>query len=271
MFGEPLTRPRWSTASCAMCASARRCRPGRMDRAAGRAQVRPWRVPKEELQAALANLPAEQRAALELAADRVRRFHQAQPVTSWMTQSMGGTLGQYVRPSGGWASTSRRHRPAALFVLMSAVPAQVAGVKEIVLVAPPDRATGEHRPDHPGSRRPDRHRRSVCGGWGAGHRRAGLRHRQHPRSIKSSARATCSSPWPSARCTAWWASTAWPARPRRWSSPMRAPARLGGRRPAGPGRARCAGRRHPADPSRDLIEKVQVEVGGRWKSAAGRM
>src|SRR5512146_2030564 len=39
-------------------------------------------VPRSELQDALNALPAEQRAALELAADRVCRFHQAQPVTS---------------------------------------------------------------------------------------------------------------------------------------------------------------------------------------------
>ncbi|HEX9018162.1 MAG TPA: histidinol dehydrogenase [Anaerolineaceae bacterium] len=97
-------------------------------------------VTKEEMQAALAALPSDQRAALELAADRIRRFHQAQPVTSWMTQKLGGTLGQYVRAIrrvGLYVPAGTAPLPSS--VLMSAIPAQVAGVKEIVLVAPPAR------------------------------------------------------------------------------------------------------------------------------------
>jgi histidinol dehydrogenase len=97
---------------------------------------------EDELQAALASLPADQRAALELAADRVRRFHQAQPITSWMTQSLGGTLGQYVRPIqrvGIYVPAGTAPLPSS--VLMSIVPAQVAGVKEIVMVAPPSRGS----------------------------------------------------------------------------------------------------------------------------------
>lgn len=100
-------------------------------------------VPQAALQAALDALPTEQRAALELSADRVRRFHQAQPVTSWMTQSMGGTLGQYVRPIervGIYVPAGTAPLPSS--VIMSAVPAQVAGVKEIVLVAPPSSSEG---------------------------------------------------------------------------------------------------------------------------------
>lgn len=104
-------------------------------------------VPAEELRAALASLPADQVAALELAADRVRRFHQAQPVTSWMTQSMGGTLGQFMRPIrrvGLYIPAGSAPLPSS--VLMSAVPAQVAGVQEIVLAAPPNRGTGKIAP-----------------------------------------------------------------------------------------------------------------------------
>lgn len=104
-------------------------------------------VPQAAMQAALEALPAEQRAALELAADRVRRFHQAQPVTSWMTQSMGGTLGQLFRPIrrvGLYIPAGSAPLPSS--VLMSAIPAQVAGVSEIVLVAPPSRGTGEIAP-----------------------------------------------------------------------------------------------------------------------------
>jgi histidinol dehydrogenase len=106
-----------------------------------------FRVTKEELQAALASLPDEQRAALELAAQRIRQFHQAQPITSWITQAMGGTLGQYVRPIrrvGIYVPAGTAPLPSS--VLMSAVPAQVAGVSEIALVAPPDRETGRIAP-----------------------------------------------------------------------------------------------------------------------------
>jgi histidinol dehydrogenase len=106
-----------------------------------------FRIPQEEAQAALDCLPGEQRAALELAADRVRRFHQAQPVTSWMTQKLGGTLGQYVRPIrrvGLYIPAGTAPLPSS--VLMSAIPAQVAGVVEIVLVAPPNRETGTVAP-----------------------------------------------------------------------------------------------------------------------------
>lgn len=102
-----------------------------------------FRVSKAEMQAALDSISSEQRSALELAVDRIRRFHQAQPVTSWMTQSLGGTLGQYVRPIqrvGIYVPAGTAPLPSS--VLMSAVPAQVAGVKEIVLVAPPSSRDG---------------------------------------------------------------------------------------------------------------------------------
>jgi histidinol dehydrogenase len=83
----------------------------------------------EEMASALAGLPGDQRAALELSIDRVRRFHQAQPVTSWMTNSLGGTVGQYVRPIrrvGVYVPAGSAPLPSS--VLMSVIPAQVAGV-----------------------------------------------------------------------------------------------------------------------------------------------
>lgn len=100
----------------------------------------PIRVPAEALSAALEALDPEVRAALELAAERIRAFYRRQPLTSWFTNDLGGTLGQFVRPiqrvglyvPGGTA-------PLPSSVLMSAIPAQVAGVKEIVVVTPPMR------------------------------------------------------------------------------------------------------------------------------------
>jgi histidinol dehydrogenase len=101
----------------------------------------------EEMASALAGLPGDQRAALELSIDRVRRFHQAQPVTSWMTNSLGGTVGQYVRPIrrvGVYVPAGSAPLPSS--VLMSVIPAQVAGVPQLALVAPPQRSTGKVAP-----------------------------------------------------------------------------------------------------------------------------
>lgn len=100
----------------------------------------PIRVPAEALSAALESLDPETRAALETAADRIREFHRRQPLSSWFTNDLGGTLGQFIRPiqrvglyvPGGTA-------PLPSSVLMSAIPAQVAGVKDIVVVTPPMR------------------------------------------------------------------------------------------------------------------------------------
>ena len=72
------------------------------------------------------------------AAARVEAFHRRQPLTSWFANDLGGTLGQMIRPlqrvglyvPGGTA-------PLPSSVLMSAIPARVAGVKEIVVVTPP--------------------------------------------------------------------------------------------------------------------------------------
>ncbi|MFZ5880793.1 MAG: histidinol dehydrogenase [Chloroflexota bacterium] len=106
-----------------------------------------FRVPGEALQAALASISKEERAALELAAERIESFYRKQPLISWLTQDMGGALGQLIRPirrvglyiPGGTA-------PLPSSVLMSAVPAKVAGVKEIALAVPPQRGAGQIAP-----------------------------------------------------------------------------------------------------------------------------
>ena len=106
-----------------------------------------FRASSDSLRAALNSISGEERAALELAAQRIEAFYKKQPLTSWITQEMGGVLGQLIRPirrvglyiPGGTA-------PLPSSVLMSAVPAKVAGVKEIVLAVPPQRGTGEIAP-----------------------------------------------------------------------------------------------------------------------------
>ncbi len=105
------------------------------------------RVPPEALTAALQSLDAPTRSALEKAAERVRAFHQRQPLTSWLTNDLGGTLGQLIRPHqrvGLYIPAGTAPLPST--VLMSAIPAQVAGVKDVVVVAPPQRGTGEISP-----------------------------------------------------------------------------------------------------------------------------
>ena len=107
----------------------------------------PAPVSKELIQSAFDSISLSQRDALERAAARIEAFHRRQPVTSWFTNELGGTLGQIIRPiervglyvPGGTA-------PLPSTVLMSAVPARVAGVKLIVIVTPPNRSLADKNP-----------------------------------------------------------------------------------------------------------------------------
>nr|WP_282437762.1 histidinol dehydrogenase [Acinetobacter radioresistens] len=91
-----------------------------------------------QLKTAFENLEPQVRDALEMAADRIRAFHQAQKQDGWSyIDELGNTLGQKVTPldrvgiyvPGGLASY-----PSS--VLMNAIPAHVAGVSEIIMVVP---------------------------------------------------------------------------------------------------------------------------------------
>jgi histidinol dehydrogenase len=102
------------------------------------------RVPAETLANALATLPAPEREALEAAAWRIREFYRRQPLTSWFTNDLGGTLGQIIRPHGRVGLyVPGGTAPLPSTVLMSAIPAQVAGVTDVVVVSPPQRGTGQ--------------------------------------------------------------------------------------------------------------------------------
>jgi histidinol dehydrogenase len=91
-----------------------------------------------ELQAALAGLPTVQRAALEAAAGRVRAYHERQPLQSWQYEEADGTmLGQKITPLdrvGLYVPGGKAAYPSS--VLMNALPAKVAGVKELIMVVP---------------------------------------------------------------------------------------------------------------------------------------
>jgi histidinol dehydrogenase len=75
---------------------------------------------------------------LEIAADQIASFHERQKRTSWIDYSSEGALGQLVRPLeriGVYAPGGSAVYPSSL--LMTAVPARVAGVEEIVVCSPP--------------------------------------------------------------------------------------------------------------------------------------
>lgn len=92
---------------------------------------------------ALARLPADAREALEYAADRIRRFHARERETMFPGDGFrfedegGASLGLRVRPLdrvGVYAPGGKARYPSS--VLMSAIPAHVAGVPSIVLASP---------------------------------------------------------------------------------------------------------------------------------------
>ncbi|MCP5162998.1 MAG: histidinol dehydrogenase [Hahellaceae bacterium] len=99
---------------------------------------------KAELASALATIPAAQRTALEEAAERVRSYHEHQIQRSWQyTEADGTVLGQKIIPMdrvGLYVPGGKAAYPSS--VLMNAIPAKVAGVKELVMVVPtPDGET----------------------------------------------------------------------------------------------------------------------------------
>lgn len=94
-----------------------------------------FRIPPECFAEALASLPQPLTAALRAAAQRIRAFHEQQPIPSWEADGLGQRftpiqrVGVYV--PGGSA-------PLPSSLLMSVIPAQVAGVQKIVVCTPPN-------------------------------------------------------------------------------------------------------------------------------------
>ncbi len=95
-------------------------------------------ISAEQLQASLHKIPAEQREALEKAAQRVRDYAQHQKLESWQyTEADGTVLGQQVSPMdrvGLYVPGGKAAYPSS--VLMNAIPAKVAGVPELIMVVP---------------------------------------------------------------------------------------------------------------------------------------
>ena len=95
-------------------------------------------IPAAEMRDAFAALPEQVRSALQTAASRIRAFHERQKLESWSYRDVDGSeFGQRVSALdrvGIYVPGGKAAYPSS--VLMSAIPAQVAGVGEIVMVVP---------------------------------------------------------------------------------------------------------------------------------------
>lgn len=95
-------------------------------------------ISTERMHQALASIPAEQREALELAAERIKAYASHQKLESWQyTEADGTILGQQITPMdrvGLYVPGGKAAYPSS--VLMNAIPAKTAGVAELIMVVP---------------------------------------------------------------------------------------------------------------------------------------
>ncbi len=95
-------------------------------------------ISQAQLKAAWDNLPADKTEALEIAAARIRAYAEKQKIESWQyTEADGTILGQKVTPldrAGLYVPGGKAAYPSS--VLMNAIPAKVAGVRELIMVVP---------------------------------------------------------------------------------------------------------------------------------------
>ena len=91
-------------------------------------------VPEEAFASAKQNVPFELQRAIAQAAARIRNFYEKQPAGGFLEQMAGSLLGQLVRPLARVACyVPGGSAPLFSTLLMSAVPAQVAGVEEVIV------------------------------------------------------------------------------------------------------------------------------------------
>ncbi|MCB9160655.1 MAG: histidinol dehydrogenase [Caldilineaceae bacterium] len=104
-------------------------------------------VAPEQIAAAYAAVDAAVIDAMRTAAARIEAFHRRQPSLSWIHNDAEGTLGQLVRPIGRvgvYIPGGTAPLPSSL--LMTAIPARVAGVPHVAVISPPQRDTGLPHP-----------------------------------------------------------------------------------------------------------------------------
>ncbi len=95
-------------------------------------------VKVDQMETALNSIDAKIKEVLVKTRDRILAFHRKQPISSWTTNDLGGSLGQIITPiqrvgfyvPGGSA-------PLPSTVIHSVCPAIIAGVEEIIIVSPP--------------------------------------------------------------------------------------------------------------------------------------
>src|SRR5712672_2382156 len=102
------------------------------------ARVADLELSRRELEKARSGLKRGEREALEQAAVRIRKYHERQAAKSWrFTEADGTTLGQRITPLervGLYVPGGKAAYPSS--VLMNALPAKVAGVRELIMTSP---------------------------------------------------------------------------------------------------------------------------------------
>lgn len=114
-------------------------------RAFDQVEVAELQVSDAQVDAAVGRVGEQVMAALQTAAQRIRDFHEHARRRSWLDHTpSGGALGQLIRPLervAVYAPGGRAPYPSS--VLMAAIPARVAEVREVVLASPPGGPNGE--------------------------------------------------------------------------------------------------------------------------------
>ena len=232
------------------------------------------RVPQAVLDDALARAEPAFRAALAYAAAEIRAYHELQVQPAPRRERDGIELAEITRPvdrAGLYVPGGRATYPST--VLMTAIPAQVAGVPEIVLCVPPG-PDGRVPDAHARRRRAGRRRRGVPGRRRPGDRRAGLRHREHPagrrdrrarervrrrRQARGRGRRSASTRSPGPRRSWSWPTAARPpssSPPTSWPRPSTARAA-----------PRCSSPGTPTSPTRSTPRSVELVVGDGGRQA----
>lgn len=106
-----------------------------------KADITDFKVPVETIEESIKNIDSKLKSALEEAAENISKFHKAQIPSDWtMTVKDGVKAGQIIRPLqkvGCYIPGGRAAYPST--ILMTVIPAKIAGVKEIICCTPPDK------------------------------------------------------------------------------------------------------------------------------------
>ncbi len=134
-FGEPLTPPEAVGRILDSVRAEGDAALRRWTRLLDHVEVDDFRVPPQRLKEALDALSPALVAALRAAAARIRAFHEKQPIPGWEADGLGQRFTP-IRRVGVYVPGGSAPLPSSL--LMSVIPAQVAGVREIIVCTPPN-------------------------------------------------------------------------------------------------------------------------------------